>query len=323
MKLFRRQSLADGPPPTRDLASTMARFGRFENDPQASDENPSWVYANILAPLYPSATADPVEFVELLEREVSRKGGCGAYGAAHAVWELLTSEQRALLRNNRSYVAVVDASLEFLRANGVPPERVRGYEWDHWIEHGGTIDTWIPPRDPPPQAGTRISQLREGELRPIARLTDPADGNIILVRTSAEGGCTAIVDARWSDDDPRRCQTDWESADDLYALYVKVGRWLQVPPPWYDTELEAFFPLPKPKILDGAAPAFPGVQITTKELMIMGRGLKCRVCGQGMYAGNEKYEPKGTYVTYICRNDNCDNYKRSGRRLEEKVFEGK
>ena len=55
----------------------------------------------------------------------------------------------------------------------------------------------------------------------------------------------------------------------------------------------------------------------------MGRGLKCRVCGQGMYAGNEKYEPKGTYVTYICRNDNCGQYKRSSRRLEEKVFEGK
>jgi len=53
----------------------------------------------------------------------------------------------------------------------------------------------------------------------------------------------------------------------------------------------------------------------------MGRGLKCKVCNQGMYAGDEKYEPKGTWVTYICRNDNCSNYKRSGHRFMEKKFE--
>ena len=55
----------------------------------------------------------------------------------------------------------------------------------------------------------------------------------------------------------------------------------------------------------------------------MGRGLKCSVCNQGMYAGDEKYEPKGTWVTYICRNDNCPNYKRGGNRFKEKKFESK
>lgn len=55
----------------------------------------------------------------------------------------------------------------------------------------------------------------------------------------------------------------------------------------------------------------------------MGRGLNCSVCHQRMYAGDEKYEPKGTWVTYICRNDNCPNYKRSGYRFQEKKFESK
>jgi hypothetical protein len=32
----------------------------------------------------------------------------------------------------------------------------------------------------------------------------------------------------------------------LEALYVKIGRSLQAPSPWYDPELEVFFPFPKP-----------------------------------------------------------------------------
>jgi hypothetical protein len=226
----------------------MARFGRFENDPQGSGEDPSWVYQGVIAPLYASANEDPVTFVELLEREVSRKGGWGAYGAGHAVWEILTTEQRASLRNNASYIAVVDASLQFLRENGVPPKNVRGYEWDHWIEHGGTIDTWIPPRDPPRREEARITPLREGELRPIARLTASSDANVVLVCASPRQGFTAVIDARYSDEDPRRVQNDWKSADDLYDLYLTIGRSLQTPPPWHDPEVGVFFPLPKPRI---------------------------------------------------------------------------
>jgi hypothetical protein len=55
----------------------------------------------------------------------------------------------------------------------------------------------------------------------------------------------------------------------------------------------------------------------------MGRGLTCQVCRKPMYAGDEKYEPKGTWVTYICRWDECPSYKRSGRRFQEKKFEPK
>ena len=115
MGFFRRQARDQEPLAMRDLAGAMARFGRFEFDPQAGNEDPSWVYENIIAPLYPAASADPATFVELLEREISVAGGWAAYGAGHAVWELLTSDQRLNLKGNRAYNAVVDASLEFLR----------------------------------------------------------------------------------------------------------------------------------------------------------------------------------------------------------------
>jgi hypothetical protein len=248
LKLFRRQSSAEKPQPGNDLASLMARFGRFEYDPQGSSEDPSWIYGSVIAPLYASGTEDPVKLLARLEREVSSKGGWGAYGAGHAVWEILSTEQRASLRDNASYNAVVDASLQFLRENGVPPMKVTGYEWDHWTMHGGTIDTWIPPRDPPRREEARITPLRAGELRPVARLTATSDSNVMLVRGSAQQGYTGVVDARYSDEDPRRVQSDWESADDLYDLYLMIGRSLQTPPTWHDPEIEPFFPLPKPRI---------------------------------------------------------------------------
>lgn len=60
-----------------------------------------------------------------------------------------------------------------------------------------------------------------------------------------------------------------------------------------------------------------------KEDRPMGRGLRCQVCKETMYAGDEKYESRGTWVTYICRNDKCANYVRSHRRFQEKKFEPK
>lgn len=45
----------------------------------------------------------------------------------------------------------------------------------------------------------------------------------------------------------------------------------------------------------------------------MAKGMKCRVCGTYMFALDEEYAPKGTWVTYQCRNQSCGN--------TEKVFE--
>jgi hypothetical protein len=53
----------------------------------------------------------------------------------------------------------------------------------------------------------------------------------------------------------------------------------------------------------------------------MAKGRRCPECGSPMYAQTEKHEPKGTTVTYVCRNGTCPSAKR-GYPATEKVFEG-
>jgi hypothetical protein len=226
----------------------MARFGKYEFDRQHSTEDASWIYQSIIAPLYPLASSNPGALLDLLARNASSTGGWAAYGAGHAVWELLTSDQRRSMSDNDTYNAVMDASLEFLRQNGVPPKQLTGYEWDHWISRGGTIGTWIPPLVPPPRDAAHITPLGQDEIRPVARLWDAPDANMIFVQRSADGRHVAVVDARFSDDDPRRSRSDWKSAENLYDLYIDVASAIQTPPAWYDPELEPFFPLPRPSI---------------------------------------------------------------------------
>jgi hypothetical protein len=52
----------------------------------------------------------------------------------------------------------------------------------------------------------------------------------------------------------------------------------------------------------------------------MARGRRCPECGSPMYAQDEKHEPRGTTVTYVCRNGTCASVQR-GFPAKEKVFE--
>ena len=45
----------------------------------------------------------------------------------------------------------------------------------------------------------------------------------------------------------------------------------------------------------------------------MAKGMKCRICGEHMYAQREDDQPKGRWVYYVCRATACTN--------TEKVFE--
>lgn len=55
----------------------------------------------------------------------------------------------------------------------------------------------------------------------------------------------------------------------------------------------------------------------------MARGLSCQVCRQRMSVKNERKQPEGSDVVYECKNDACSNYRRSGYRFSERVFEPK
>ncbi|MBK6870821.1 MAG: hypothetical protein IPJ14_09690 [Kineosporiaceae bacterium] len=242
----KRDNRDDGGRAGGGLAALAARFGRHEFYGQASTEDPVQIQRETLIPLYPEAARDPNAFLERLRREVLPAGGWALYGADRLMWELITDKTA---RQSEAGLEIMDASLSFLRENGVPPQRVRPYQWEHWIGTGGTIDTWLMTRPTPTHAQAPIRELAPGELRPVARLTADPQSNVILVRLAANGEhVEAIIDAPQSDDDPRRTQWEWKSAPTLYELYVQIGLTHQVPTPWYDPDLEPYFPLPAPRI---------------------------------------------------------------------------
>lgn len=226
------------------IAAMMERYGRFEFDPQASTDDPSSIWPETQAPLLPFVTSDPLGFVAALAEAVVPVGGWAAFGGACTAWDLLTSDSR----HGPGYDALLTAAVDFLRVNRVPPLRVKGYLWSHWVDRGGTTDTWIPRIATPSAAESPITPLRSGELRRVAQLTSDADSNVVLVRLDPPGTHVAVIDARRSDEDERRSQWDWESAESAHALYITVGLALQVPPHWCDPELEPYFPLRRPLI---------------------------------------------------------------------------
>lgn len=222
----------------------MERFGRFEFDPQANADDPGSIWSETQAPLLPFATTDPIGFTAALCDAVAPIGGWAAFGGACTAWDLLTSDDR----HGPAYDTLMTAAVEFLRSNGVPPMHVKGYMWSHWLDQGGTMDSWIPRRPTPSPTEATITPLQYGELRRIAQLSPEADSNIVLVRLDPAGTHVAMIDARQSDDDPQRTRWDWKSAESGYALYTVVALALQAPPHWCDPELEPFFPLGLPLI---------------------------------------------------------------------------
>jgi len=230
-----------------NIVSVLERYGQYEWNPQANTMGIGEL-GNLMAGLYPIATADPDRFLSDLATAVLPVGGWAVYGASRLIWELLSSTNDSQVLQNPAYIAIMDATIEFLRSNGVPPMRVRPYEWNYWLGKGGTITSWVPTRRTPSQAEAQITALRPGETRRVAQLTSQSDSNVILVRQKDDGRYAAIIDARQSDEDPRRSQWEWKSADSLYELYAEIGLSQQTPTYWYDRELEPFFPLPPPRI---------------------------------------------------------------------------
>jgi hypothetical protein len=224
-----------------NIVEMMDRFGRFEFDPQGSQEDGGAIWSETQAPLVEFAALDAQGFLNSLASKFVLEGGWSAYGAAHTTWNLLTDETRT----GPAYEAIMDASLEFLRWHGIPPNRVTGYEWQHWVSRGGSAETWLPANPIPSQEEAPITELEFEAVRRVAQLWGDPDANQILVRRDADI-YVAVIDARCSDEDPTRVLNDWMQSSSLYELYINIGTSLQAPPFWCDTELEPFFPVKRP-----------------------------------------------------------------------------
>jgi len=218
----------------------IERFGRHMYDP---DESP-WpsVWADLVGPMYYAYRADQDIFLMTLAVVAEQYGGWVSYGAERLMIEVAGGDLE-----HPAYGRIMNASLGFLRACGVPPMKVTGYEWQGWLASGGTSETWVPRRPTPPRAQAPISDISIGETRRLAQLAVGSCSNVFLVHRASEGHYRWIIDAPQSDDDPRRTQQVHVVAESLHDLYVRIGLWLQVPPYWHDQELEPYIPLPKPR----------------------------------------------------------------------------
>lgn len=227
-----------------DIVARMALFGRYEFDPSTADLRGYDVWSDLQSPLLEYAQADPAGFAQDLAAAVLPVGGWPLYGASRTIWNLLGNDFE-----HPKFHEVRAASLEFFRANGVPPKQVTGGDWDFWMRTRGRHEPWLKGTAPPPARSANLTPLRGGELRRIAQVTAAHDSNIVFACLDATSGrCKAVVEARRSDEDPTRTQFDWLSQDTQYELYISVGEAFQVPTYWVAEELAPFIPLPRPRI---------------------------------------------------------------------------
>ncbi len=235
-----------------NIVDMMDQFGRFEFDPLGQGVVAAGdVWPRLVSPLMPLAQADQARFLRHLAAALLPAGGWAVYGGERLVKELFRGDL-----DDPSYHAMMSAALAFLRSQGVPLMRLNGYEKSFWHSTQGQTEEWLLSRPAPDPQAAPITPLHDGERRRIAQLESDPKSNAIYVRRDSETGYVASIDARWSDEDPRRVENDWHSASTLYSLYVEIGRSLGVPSHWCDPELEPYFPFDRPKIdwLPGSAP---------------------------------------------------------------------
>lgn len=235
MKLFSRKRGMRLP---ADIVQTMERFGRHEINPMDSTDDGYAVFQATQQPLVEASRSDPEGLIAALAEACLPHGGWAVYGAERTVVNLIGTSPPG-----DAWLSLLDASIQFLRSNYVPPMRIPPYAWTRFIELGGNANTWMELRRPPSEQEARITPLRDGEVRRVVKLGAAADANLVLVRRDGDE-YLALIDARWSDEDPTRAQSDWKRAPSLYELYLDVA-WSSQVWDWADPEIEPFFPTPK------------------------------------------------------------------------------
>ena len=240
MGIFRRNAASA---PGGIPAAELERFGRSVYDPVENRWPWPSAATDLIVPMYQRYQAGPDQFLAALADIAETHGGWAAYGAERLMIEVAGNN-----RGHAAYARIMGASLSFLRSRGVPPKMVTGYEWNHWIDSGGDNETWVPRRPTPSEDDAPISPLAPGETRRLAQLFASSDSNVFLVRKEEDGRYAWIVDARYSDEDPRRTRRVQRTAESLHNLYANIGLTLQVPPYWHDRELEPYIPLSRPAL---------------------------------------------------------------------------
>lgn len=229
-----------------DFVTSMELFGRFQFDPTGTGVGRGIDIGRIgvnEADLYFLAQPDPAAFVTAISEAVLPVGGWAVYGASRLIRSLLGFDY-----SDPAADVIRMAGLQWMRDNNVPPIRIAEVDWEFWLKHGGENESWLPTRPGYHPDDAPITDLAIEGARRIAQLTAEPNSNVLLAYRTGEREYLSVIDAPYSDEDPRRSQRVGIQAETLRDLYTQLGVGLQALPYWCDSELEAFIPYDRPRI---------------------------------------------------------------------------
>jgi hypothetical protein len=214
----------------------LESVGRFHWDPHRNP--PPEVRVDTM---YLMAQADPDGFLRDLAALAVPAGGWVALGAKALVMDILPIET-----NTPDFNALVLAGFQFLRQNGVPPNRLSMNDRTLWERVRPGNEPWLIWRSAPEGPPT---PLQPGEQRKVAQVLR-ADGyiNEIIIRQDAPDKFVAMVLGPKENGEPDPTPFDWHTQPSLQELYVRIGESQQTAPYWATPELVPYFPLPAPSI---------------------------------------------------------------------------
>lgn len=120
------------------FAQTLEQYGRWEFDPQGSGLQPPRINGEpIEVALYMLAQPDHDAFISAVAAVALPAGGWAVYGGTRAVWNSVGTDVQ-----HPDYLAMLDASIEFIRRQGYGQMHLAGYEMDRWAATRGQTEAW-------------------------------------------------------------------------------------------------------------------------------------------------------------------------------------
>lgn len=176
---------------------------------------------------------DQKAWVEALSQVIIPFGGVAAYGASTLVQLCLNNPVEL-----DAYCRLLDAALDYLRAEGVPEIELTGNERSYW-HRTHPDEVWLEPVAARP-AESSLTPLAIGQERKLSVADASSDSKAIYVSHPAESRYVWILDMPGKDGSGR-IREERGHASSLGEIYAELGENLP-PSHWVDPELAQFLP---------------------------------------------------------------------------------
>ena len=214
----------------RTIVKDLDFFGRFwirraEAAPLAEDRA-----LDLCADLEIYAKSDPTRFCHELRMIAEPVGGWVEFGAIRLINELLGGIETP----DTDYL--MESSLAFLRMRTIPWSNLSSDAHSWWLTNLAGV-AWLPPKQVPLRGASPFTDVRFGEERVLARI----EFNSSTFICRREGHEYVVVQQYPGPDEfSEPIEFVDERSQDMYDLYVKVGRGLTSVPDWVDPQLAPF-----------------------------------------------------------------------------------